>query len=714
MPNGAIPGWTFTGGAGGLGEVTGLGAELWGDEVPGDSGAEGGGVEDHRGNPTNEALLSSLDGKMYQTATGFNIHTITADQQYKISFHARDIFTINDDNSVGYTNQNRAQFVARVYYGAGRTSLLPMPLAAQPSSEGQIYEIIIPSTDPAVMAGSPALGQPLGIEFDTTSLEFNQGTEFDVQHSWIGIDDVVLEVAPVVEGDLNGDGDITLADYAILRDNLQKPIPFESAGDLNGDYFIDLDDFRRFKTLYSAAGAGGLAGGGAGVPEPATLLTLLVGVMLCGAARLRRLCFGSATQRFLVPALVTALGLIATAPATADLLYYDPFLIGENPAAGEYSLGYVDPPGMPPGDPNNGQNPTIGPMPFLGGPWQIRTSDGDAPNQHVVASTLTYRGIESPGGSVTTIPLTPNVNDDGRVGRYLADPWNTDEVGTYYISFLANFGTVPEADYDSPAVPAHNFGFRSLEMWPVTGTGVGDDTGRLDLGYNTYHGGLPDAERRPGTAHLRFQVPGGGDNYLTNKTFEQDRNPETNTGLTHLVVLRFILVDASTPGGDSISVLLDPTTTDEPVVWNATATGLDFTLQAIGTLSRFGDTFDPGGQMPIFDDLRIATTFADALPELPKPGDTNGDGVVDLLDYQAIITHMNLTGTTLAEGDVTGDGSVTIADFRMWKDRREDITGAGGGGIGGPAVPEPSSFGLAVAVAAFLTAHRRRGQRSRD
>ena len=79
-PNGAIPGWTFTGGAGGAGEtVAGIGNETFGhggtdgDGIPnntrwinGDSGTEGG------GNPGNEMLLSTLDGKAYQVSS-FNI-----------------------------------------------------------------------------------------------------------------------------------------------------------------------------------------------------------------------------------------------------------------------------------------------------------------------------------------------------------------------------------------------------------------------------------------------------------------------------------------------------------------------------------------------------------------------------------------------------------------------------------------------------------------
>jgi len=72
---------------------------------------------------------------------------------------------------------------------------------------------------------------------------------------------------------------------------------------------------------------------------------------------------------------------------------------------------------------------------------------------------------------------------------------------------------------------------------------------------------------------------------------------------------------------------------------------------------------------------------------LVTAGDTNGDDLVDLTDYQAIISHMNLTGQSRANGDVTGDGRVTIADYREWKDRRSDLSGAGTGSSGTASLP---------------------------
>ena len=58
----------------------------------------------------------------------------------------------------------------------------------------------------------------------------------------------------------------------------------------------------------------------------------------------------------------------------------------------------------------------------------------------------------------------------------------------------------------------------------------------------------------------------------------------------------------------------------------------------IGQFGGFGRTLNT------VDELRIATTFIDALPELPLPGDTDGDRDVDLDDYNNIISNLNAAG----------------------------------------------------------------------
>jgi hypothetical protein len=365
----------------------------------------------------------------------------------------------------------------------------------------------------------------------------------------------------------------------------------------------------------------------------------------------------------------------------------------------------------------DGQNPTVGPTPFFSGPWQIRTTDGNAPNQQIVAQGLSFIGSPAAGGAVQTVANTTTGNSEGRVGRYLTSPWTAATSGTFYISFLASFGTASNPNAIGAEGQA-DLGFRTVEFWPEGGT-VGNDNGRSEIGYNGFFSQFPagqgEAQRVPATARLAFITPGpdlelssdanDDTQLLTQTTFNQD------AGATHLVVMKFVL--STNAASDSISVFLDPTSTEEPIVASASRTGLDFTLTAMSAVSRFGT---PGGIMPIFDELRVADMFAEALPDLPLPGDTNGDDLVDMADYTNILQHMNLAGATVPNTptlhpDVTGDGRVSIADFRLWKDNRTD-DGAGAAPPSG--APEPStallSLAAALAAAGSGRCRRRRGK----
>jgi hypothetical protein len=82
----------------------------------------------------------------------------------------------------------------------------------------------------------------------------------------------------VVFGDLTSDGNITSADWLILRSNINSSLTgltHQQAyfrGDLTADLLSDHADFVTFKNLYeSANGSGSFAAMLAGLPEPSTL-----------------------------------------------------------------------------------------------------------------------------------------------------------------------------------------------------------------------------------------------------------------------------------------------------------------------------------------------------------------------------------------------------------------------------------------------------------
>lgn len=647
-PNGGIPGWTFPG----------PGLENFGHETTfGDSGTEGG------GNPGNEMLLSMLDGIAYQTSA-FNVVSIPATQKYRLSFDAQDVFTIDAENVAFETSQN--QLTARVYYLAPdnvtRTTI-GAPLVISGLAERQSYSIEFVGGAAAL---TPALGRPIGVEFDVTSNIYNPL----VAHSWAGIDNVVMQITGVTAGDLNGDGLVNNADYNIVVANQQTASFFNANGELTGDGLVNLNDFRAFKTILAAASATST------VPEPTTVAMLLGGIVALGFGRVRR-------ASVLVVA-VTA-GALSSQSASAEVLAYDPFLIGSNPAAGEYTVGNL-----------TGQNPIIGPTPFFNGPWSERPGGVDMANNGEVklAPGLSFLGAPALGGSVGPVADETTFATQTRVGRYFANDqrWTGSTVGTYYVGWLQNFGTIPNSVGD--------MGFRATEFWSEAGTVGVDSTAVGYIGYNAYYSALPEPiggqQRAPSTARMTFAF-GGQHQIIENSpsSFNED-------GATHLIVLKFVLSDQA--DSDTISVYLDPVSLTEPELAGATLVNTNITVGALG-FSLFGGA---GATLPTFDELRVATTWAEAVVDFPLPGDTDNDGDVDMVDYQNIVSNMNqLVGSSLlgdvakADGTQGADGRVTIADYRLWRDNRTDIAPATS-----DVVPEPTALGL-VALAVLAAFGRR-------
>ena len=382
----------------------------------------------------------------------------------------------------------------------------------------------------------------------------------------------------------------------------------------------------------------------------------------------------------LAAVLTALLVTVAASPAAATLLLYDPFLTGNSPAAGQY-MPFTPPVSAEnPYIPITGQNPAVGPTAFLTGPWATIAADG-APNAAVQESGLSFLGAPSLGGSQIS---TPNAD----VRRYLTNPWTATTEATYYISYIANFGQGNYAD----GMDNNDMGYRAVELYTDT------DGFLLSVAYNAYNGNGGPAQQNPLTA--KMYLDGFGYQVLSNapESFATD-------GSNHLIVLKFSL--SATEASDSVLVYLDPKSSDEPVIPSAALSGINVTLGAIGGFTEYGGS----GQGPVIDELRVADSFIDALPDFPLPGDTNNDDLVNMIDYTNIRNHLNLSGAAVPSTlelhpDVTGDGKVTIADYRLWKDHRTDLTPGAGAGADGVVSPEPSTL-LLVLVAAALTSVRR-------
>jgi len=370
--------------------------------------------------------------------------------------------------------------------------------------------------------------------------------------------------------------------------------------------------------------------------------------------------------------------------AGATQFAYEPFLTGPNPAAGQYASFTPPESAENPFVPLVGQNPTNS---YFAGGWT--NTDANLANAYIQPNSISFGGTSSQGGALVA-------DFESRQRRNLATPWTATTVGTYYMGFMVNFGSGNFAD----GIQNDDMGYRATEIYNSDGGFL------MGITYNTYGSRIGPAQQNPLTGRMFADFSGapigGGDVIIENApdSFVED-------GTTHLVVLKFNL--SADNAADSILVYLDPQSVDEPVIPGASISNVNVTVGAISGIVRFG-SFD--GPSPVFDELRIGDSFLDVVPEFPLPGDTNNDDLVDLLDYQNIIAHMNLSGPSVPSTlelhpDVTGDGKVTIADYRRWKDNRTDLTpGSGAGGSG--AVPEPASLPLLLAGCVVVASIRNR------
>jgi hypothetical protein len=273
-------------------------------------------------------------------------------------------------------------------------------------------------------------------------------------------------------------------------------------------------------------------------------------------------------QRWLVAALLAG---ASVGTANATLFSYDGFDIYYGP----YTLGAL-----------NSQGTADA---FYSGAWSATS-----PDVYVVGTPLTWSGLATAGGSVATGTQNDGGNATGRAGRVLATPWDATTAGTYYVSFLASFGS---------GTPVHH---RVVEAWSGA---IGNDGLRsLQLGYSEFTGIGTD---------MGLSITNG-----PVVTLSPTISEGADGGATHLFVLRFDL--SATAVSDTVSVYVDPSDlANEPVVPNATVSGVDFGLAAMGTVVEFVFPGTPPGSVAYFDELRFGDLYESVLPagiHVPEPG----------------------------------------------------------------------------------------------
>lgn len=300
------------------------------------------------------------------------------------------------------------------------------------------------------------------------------------------------------------------------------------------------------------------------------------------------------TRRLSLLSLATVIGATAAIIAgTADAaqLWYDGFSLTD--AAGDYVVDSA----------LNGTSGGSGT--FFSGNW-VGENPGDPASLWQAGSAgLSRPGLTLPTvGGAATNPVDFSCCVFGRTGRLFDSPWGgfTDPDGTFYMGFLADFGTGNNNDPNHRTIELHDGGFAD------------NPNLTLELGIRGFTGGreieiiVRDSATNP-----------TGDIAGAQAFLSEDANlAELLVQGTHYVVLKF---EMSTAVDDVISVFLDPVGDVEPTP-SATVTVGQFLADRI-TLGEFMFNSGDASAAMRFDELRVGTEFADVgintLEYVPEP-----------------------------------------------------------------------------------------------
>jgi hypothetical protein len=117
--------------------------------------------------------------------------------------------------------------------------------------------------------------------------------------------------------------------------------------------------------------------------------------------------------------------------------------------------------------------------------------------------------------------------------------------------------------------------------------------------------------------------------------------------------------------------------------------------------ASYGSTFNILGFTEVNNVWRNGNyQFSEAtgiLSVAPALGDVNGDGDINQIDYDAILTNFRKTVATRAQGDLNGDGFVDLTDFAEWRLAREEFLLRNA-----TAVPEPTAVAICLLALVFV------------
>jgi hypothetical protein len=564
-------------------------------------------------------------------------------------------------------------------------------------------------------------------------------------------------------GDLDVDGDIDIQDYVLFDNGFNEDVEdlsfFDAyfLGDLNGDETHDFEDFIAFAGAYDAAnGAGAFAALSTGVPEPSTLLLVVLAAVALFARRVRWTC-GLHLRVVLAGALCLLFCHGSNAAQLVEYLFTNNF----NDSSGNNRHG----------TPNAG---VFGGTPTVSGGKLNLTGDLEEALIVPLGAANPFNGLSdytiemsfnSAGstafpdagaillGSANTTDPTDGDNqslaifiepqDDG--GSLVVDYFFVGEVRVPDAMLLDGMDHSIKVTYVAPESPGPSDDPNPGTMYlNIDGEWLTEDdiaprppniaSHQLRIG-GTLNTDFP-YECEEGDC-LTTELQGTVDNF---RVFNEEMAPTLLRAEVDLATGEISLLGGEFERNIRYYEINSAAGALDPAAWNSLQDqNVDAAGMGVGqhwdehnaTATQLAESFLLGGSL--FDenreislgnvfrpanaqDLEI-TVVTDGLVDLPVEvlyvnapaavaGDYNQNGVVDAADY--VVWRDRLGAGSLPNEGGISPGAVDTADYNFWRSRFGATSGAGAGSaVGVRAVPEPTTWAFIVIAGCSVGLFRR-------